>query len=131
MENRSHHLQLIQCVISRMASNSFMLKGWSVTLVSALFALAASEANHRFAALAYFPALVFWSLDGYFLDQERRFRRLYDLVRIKDEVEIDFSMDTSVAEEEGGWSKACLSKTLVAFHVPIIVAAGVVWYFTS
>jgi len=39
---------MIQAVINRMASNSFLLKGWTVMLVSALFALAA------FFALALF-----------------------------------------------------------------------------
>ena len=42
---REKHLELIQGVINRMAGNSFHLKGWSVVLVSALFALAASNAK--------------------------------------------------------------------------------------
>ena len=42
------HLQMIQAVITRMASNSFLIKGWSVTLVAALFALAAANTNGVF-----------------------------------------------------------------------------------
>lgn len=131
MDNRNLHIQMLQGVIARMASNSFMLKGWSVTLVSALFALAASETNHRFAALAYFPALTFWLLDGYFLDQERRFRGLYDKVRVIEEEKVDFAMDASGMGVTGDWPKACLSQTLLIFHAPIIVAIAVVWQFTS
>jgi hypothetical protein len=41
MDAQIAHLQMIQAVITRMGSNSFLLKGWSVTLVAALFALAA------------------------------------------------------------------------------------------
>ncbi len=41
MEAKLKHLEMIQGVVNRMASNSFQLKGWSVVLVSALFALAA------------------------------------------------------------------------------------------
>lgn len=32
MDNKLKHLELIQGVINRMASNSFKLKGWAVTL---------------------------------------------------------------------------------------------------
>ena len=37
MENKQKHLELIQGVINRLSSNSFLLKGWSVVLISALF----------------------------------------------------------------------------------------------
>ena len=40
MDKKINHLQMIQGVISRMASNSFALKGWAVTLVAGIFALA-------------------------------------------------------------------------------------------
>lgn len=38
MDNKLKHLELIQGVINRMASNSFKLKGWAVTLASGIFA---------------------------------------------------------------------------------------------
>jgi len=31
MENKIKHLEMLQNVIARMASNSFIIKGWSVT----------------------------------------------------------------------------------------------------
>ena len=71
------HLALVQGVVNRLAGNSFALKGWSVTLVSALLALAAKDANVWLVAIALLPALTFWGLDGYFLGQERLFRGLY------------------------------------------------------
>jgi len=71
------HLEFIQTVITRMNSNSFQLKGWSITLVSALLALFASTKNINFVLVAIFPALVFWFLDAYYLMQERKFRGLY------------------------------------------------------
>lgn len=71
------HLEFIQSVITRMNTNSFQLKGWSITLVSALLALFASTKNMNFILVAIFPALVFWFLDAYYLMQERKFRGLY------------------------------------------------------
>ena len=121
MEEKIKHLEMIQGVINRMANNSFLLKGWSVILVSALFALAAKDSNRTFVLLAYFPALAFWILDGYFLQQERLFRKLYDRVRAKKNEDTDFSMDTSVVKKEVKyWFFVCFSKTLLIFHGVII-----------
>ena len=121
MSEKTKHLEFIQGVVNRLSTNSFLLKGWSVVLVSALFALAANNANELFIYLAYFPAIAFWILDGYFLWQERLFRALYDRVRVLEETEIDFSMDTSIVENAlKSWADATFSKTLVLFHWTVI-----------
>ena len=93
MDNKQSHLGMIQAVVNRLSSNSFLLKGWSVVLVSAMFVFAAKDSKMIFIYLAYFPAISFWGLDGYFLHQERLFRALYDHVRVLDEKDIDFSMN--------------------------------------
>ena len=116
MDNKHTHLGMIQSIISRMAQNSFLIKGWSVTLVAALLALAAGGATKGYILLAYFPVAVFWYLDGYYLWQERQFRGLYDQVRKKDDKSIDFSMDTSNIEGSGSWFSAVVSKTLLMFY---------------
>ena len=128
MDNKRKHLELIQGVVNRLSTNSFLLKGWSVVLVSALFALAAPDSRPAFVYLAYVPASVFWGLDGYFLCQERLYRALYDHVRTLDEAAIDFSMDTSSFKSGPGltWGEAVLSRTLVAFHGVLIVAVFIV-----
>ncbi|WP_373482985.1 hypothetical protein [Acetobacterium sp.] len=45
MENKTKHLEMIQSVISRMAGNSFTLKGWAVTLIAGIFALSETVNN--------------------------------------------------------------------------------------
>jgi hypothetical protein len=108
---------MIQAIINRMSVNSFLLKGWSIVLVSALFALAAGNSQRLFVYLAYFPAVAFWILDGYYLWQERLFRKLYDRVRTIAESDVDFSMDTSpVRTDDSGWFAVVFSKTLLIFH---------------
>ena len=127
MDGRLKHLEFIQGVINRLSTNSFLLKGWSVVLVSALFALSASDANVMFVYLAYVPACVFWGLDGYFLAMERAYRNLYDEVRRLEEGDVDFSMKTR--PEDAGfarWVDATLSKTLIPFHGALIGAIVVV-----
>jgi len=121
MEKKFKHLEFIQAIITRMANNSFMLKGWSVVLVSALFALSAKDRSLYFIYLAYFPAIAFWILDGYFLWQERLFRALYDGVRVKEEEAIDFSMNiTPYLGKIDSWRKVMFSDTLKIFHGAII-----------
>jgi len=116
--NKHKHLEFIQAAICRMAGNLFLLKGWSVTLIAALFALAAKDSNQLYVLVAYYPLLVFWALDGFFLSQERKFRALYDHVRTLDESSINFSMDTSPfsSDEKTSWSAALFSKTLLIYY---------------
>ncbi len=131
MEKTLKHLEMIQGVINRLASNSFHIKGWSVVLVSALFALAAGNANTSFIALSFFPAIVFWGLDGYFLWEERKFKQLYDRVRKINEDEIDFSMNTeTVKASAGSWLTATFSTTLIPFHGAIVLAIVIVKFQT-
>ena len=123
MSNKHTHLEMIQGIVNRLSHNSFLLKGWSVVLVSAMFALAAKDSQLLFVYLAYFPAISFWFLDGYFLYQERLFRKLYDRVRKLSEEEIDFSMNTqSVQDQVESWAKVTRSKTLLAFHGVILIS---------
>ena len=127
MERKLKHLDFVQGVINRLSTNSFLLKGWSVILVSALFALSASDSNVTFIFLAYFPAIAFWALDAYFLSVERCYRKLYEIIRKLDADQVDFSMDTrEVHLGSGEWLSAFFSKTLVIFHGALIGAVVIV-----
>ena len=92
-EHKMKHLEFIQNVITRMNSNSFMVKGWAVTLVAALFALSDEDTNKYFYMIALIPIPAFWFLDGFFLATERRYRELYKSVSQLEESSIDFKMD--------------------------------------
>ncbi|MEN9503463.1 MAG: hypothetical protein RI964_2748 [Pseudomonadota bacterium] len=46
--DRLKHLEMLQQVITRMASNSFLIKGWSITLISALLAFAQYFGQFRY-----------------------------------------------------------------------------------
>ena len=118
------HLEFVLNVINRMASNSFLLKGWSITLVAALFALAAKESNVNFVILALLPSLSFWWLDAYYLRQERLYRKLYDSVRVnKDFTDSNrFSLDaTQFKSEVPNLLKTLWSSTIIAVHGALLV----------
>lgn len=124
MEAKIKHLEMIQGIISRMANCSFVLKGWAVTIVVALFALAGKDANRTYFLIAYMPIAVFWLLDSYYLYQERLYRALYDNVRKRTLDNINFGMSTDVAEAQTRYHCYCscvFSKTEFWFYVPIAV----------
>ena len=98
MESKLKHLELVQAVISRMANNSFMLKGWAVTLISGIFVLSGKDTDKLYFLVAYIPIIIFWGLDAYYLLQERLYRSLYDKVRQVDEDNIDFSLKATMQE---------------------------------
>ena len=121
LEPKIAHLGFIQGVITRMGANSFLLKGWSVTLVAAIFALSAKDADQKFVLLAYFPVIVFWMLDAFFLHQEKLFRKLYEEVasdRISSE---QFTLNTSIVKSNVPSAiRVFFSKTIFPFHGSII-----------
>lgn len=124
-EGADKHLGLIQDIIARMANNSFLLKGWTITLVAALFALAEKDSNVNFAILALFPALSFWGLDAYYLRQERFFRKLYEAVSssIDDELQSipPFSLDTTKYQKSvDSWFKTLWSPSILALHGVVV-----------
>ncbi|KAB0482446.1 hypothetical protein F7Q91_03290 [Vibrio chagasii] len=120
MESKIAHLQFIQGVITRMNSNSFLIKGWTITLIAALLALSADN-NPQLFVPSYIVGPIFWFLDGFFLSQERKFRGLYDHVRRLDEADIDFSMNPAAYNTRtSSWLSGIFSDTLVFFYLPLI-----------
>ena len=133
MENKRKHLEFIQGGINRMAGNLFFLRGWTITLIAALFAFFVKDANTDFIFVVYFPVIIFWILDGYFLSQERLFRALYNHVRKLDEKEIDFSMNTSEYNEDkkNGWVCSMFSSTLLFFYLPLVGVMLLITYLIN
>ena len=97
-------------------------------MVSALFALSAADRCAAFVFLPYIPVIVFWGLDGFFLWQEKLYRKLYDHVRLLKDEDVDFSMNTMPFRTSDGptWLGATFSKTLIPFYGVLIFAVVVV-----
>ena len=134
MENKQKHLEFIQNIISRMSGNLFFLRGWTITLITGLFALSAAKGSYDgYILLTHFLLVIFWILDGYFLSQERKFRCLYDDVRKLEEKDIDFSMNTREYGKiwRNKWLGAMLSPTLLWFYIPLAIAMLIVLYLIN
>jgi hypothetical protein len=65
----------IQDIIKRMASNSFNLKTWTVTLIIAVILF---RSNNEQIFITFIPLISFWYLDSYYLRQEKLFREVYN-----------------------------------------------------
>ncbi len=77
-EDQRKHFDFLQNIITRMNSNSFMIKGWAITIVSALLAWAASAKNEALVIVSVVPIVLFWLLDAQFLQTERKYRSFYE-----------------------------------------------------
>lgn len=129
MSDKHKHLDYIQAVVTRMANNSFLLKGWTVTLCSATFVVLDSSEPFHFISIIMIPLIVFWILDGYYLWQERLYRGLYNSVIKKSEDDIDFSM-RPLPTNKNTWIDAVFSKTLILFYISILIVSSLAVYYS-
>jgi hypothetical protein len=120
-------VEIAQDIINRMGTNSFLIKGWSITLVVATLLLGCTSYYHYVALL---PWLMFWSLDTYFLRTERLYRRLYDWLVENREAKANegflLEMNKANLEKRFGKEMPCLlqvmfSKTLLVFYGLLLV----------
>ena len=121
MEAKLKHLEFIQTAIARMATNSFLFKGWAITIAAALSAFAAVNTKAALIAIALVSTAMFWGLDGYYLWLERGFVTLHNDVAAKSENEIDFSMRIDKTHAVRRWLRTCRRYHLVVFYGSIIV----------
>jgi hypothetical protein len=114
--------EFIQVVISRLANDSFYMKGWALTVAGAFYGFAVKGTNWRVAAIGLMPVVVFWGLDAYFLLQERLFRSLYDPVRLRNPAVEPFSMNAAAyATGVASWWRTLSSRTLMPFYGPVFI----------
>lgn len=125
MEKETLHkeIDLIQNVINRMANNSFLLKGWMISIIVAVLALTKDTllTNNLtyFSLILLIPLLSFWYLDSFFLHKEKCYRELYKWVIENRQNSNDnlYSLDyTKFEENVDGIFKIMRSKTLLAFY---------------
>lgn len=90
-EDKRAYLQMLQEPICRMSTISAIFKGFAATIVAGISAISYASTNIWVLGLSFLPVLAFAVLDVYYLKLERKFRFLFNQVRM-DKHEIDFSM---------------------------------------
>ena len=127
-EERVRHLEMIQSVITRMATNSFILKGWAITLVSGVFVLATKESSTLYFLIAYIPLITFWFLDSYYLQLERKYRVLYNAVGKCETPDSTFSLHVpgSCSAERTDFIQSMFSTTELGFYGSMSLLVAIV-----
>jgi hypothetical protein len=139
------HLDYLQAIITRHNNNSFMLKGWTITLLSALLALSGAIKEPCISIIALLPIIIFWSLDALYLSNERCFIDLFNSAvkgkyivpkkkankknfKITDEnseigeiKEFDMNFIKFKKWEENSWLNVLTSKTILCFYLPLTI----------
>lgn len=121
MDAKLKHLEFIETTIGRMATNSFLFKGWAITIATALSAFAAVNTKTSLLTIALVATTMFWALDGYYLWLERRFIALYERVAVTDPSKIDFVMRIDRTQAARTWFRTCWRPHLLLFYGAILV----------
>lgn len=131
-DNKIAHLNMIQDVIKRLASNSFVTKQWTFTALGALYAYwyTQQQKDHIFLLLILIVTIFLWWHDAYYSHQERRFRDLYNKVRQLSDSKIDFDM-TPPQSTERVWQVALSRPILVLTYGLIFVTTCILIYITK
>lgn len=115
-------IELIQSCINRMAKNSFMVKGWALTIFAAVIAITKDELFDDMLLLipmVLIPFVCFWMLDAFFLRTERMYGKMYAWVlqeRKRGNIEYQYDLNPArFSDEVECICKVMFSKTLLLF----------------
>ena len=112
-EDRIKHLEMIEAIIERMGNNSFQLKGWTVTLVTVIGTLSQQGTDKRYYALVFVPLVMFWLLDAYYLQLERKYEVLYRNVKEGDVAAFEMNTE-NIRCTEKDTQRICFGSCLIA-----------------
>lgn len=145
------HLEMVQGVINRLRHDSFLIKGWSMTILVAgiifvarsqiqpgyigssvaisKFFIAKSQIQSAYIVLTFIiPVVGFWILDGYFLWQERLFRKVYDEVRKQAKTDFEINPIKYKDKPKCSWIASMFSVTLNVFYGMEILFVLIVFF---
>jgi len=114
-------VEIVQGIISRMGYNSFLIRGWSATLVVASL-LFKGTIYHHF--VAFIPWLIFWWLDAYFLRLEKLYRMLYDWLVNNRLSSTEFLLDVDKDRLEGRFRENVPCVVQIMFSRTVIIFYG-------
>lgn len=134
-------IDLIQSCINRMSQNSFIVKGWTISLVAVVLALLPESFDLTGLCIIGFVATCcFWYLDAFFLKTEKLYRWKYDWVLANrlNCSEFCYNLDPNnsrmwLSDENGNQKKApCVfrimfTKTLLPIYLPLLALAIIVF----
>ena len=120
-ESKLKHIDIVQSTISRMAQNSFAIKGWTITVLVGLFVFLQKD-NFRNNMIIYLiPIIFFWVIDSYYLWQERLFRKLYNDIIVNVTEESDLSMNIIQYKAKVKFYSSLFSVSEIMIYLPLLL----------
>lgn len=111
--DKFQHLELIQNVILRMSTASSNTKSWLIPVIAGSYAFALAQRSVPVVALGLSCVLIFAFLDAKYLDVEKKYVCLYQLVQSGDEAVSLYSLDVSrIISKSGVYQLVQLSEKL-------------------
>ena len=134
-------IDLIQACINRLAQNSFIVKGWTITLITVILALLPEKIDIRLlCAIVIVATVCFWYLDAFFLRTERLYRWKYEWVIANRPKSEEYCYDLNpynekmwLLDKDGKQRQAptirCImfTKTLTPIYVPLVSVSGLLF----
>ncbi len=128
-------LDMIQGIINRMANNSFQVRAWMIGIISFIIAFEREKlfSDPQLLFILLIPIAVFWYLDGFFLQAERKFRKMYEeVVKLRREGNLTGLYELNphrYNESVDSIFKIMRSKTLLPFYLtPILLILAALLY---
>lgn len=136
-DDQIKYLEFLQNIITRMGNNSFLVKGWAITIVSALLGFFANnkisfkELSNIIILLV--PIVGFLVLDSYYLRLERIFRKKYETV--VEEINKGTFNGTNIFKisgkntknEKTNFMNVICSGTILLTYGPIVAILGILF----
>ncbi len=127
-------IDLIQNCINRMSQNSFLLKGWAISILAVVLAIMKDFHDPIYLSLIMLiPLISFWYLDSFFLQKEKMYRKMYEWALEKRNqgdfsrlYELDPNRFKGEVESKG---KIMLSLSLSLFYgIPFLIVIAIFVY---
>lgn len=130
-------IDLIQNCVTRMGQNSFLIKGWALTVITIVLALSDKLIDSVYLCLVLLiPLGAFWYLDAFFLHTERMYRKMYEWVvdaRQKEDYSHLYELNPERFKEhvDSRHKIMCSVSLRVFYGIPFIIVVAIVIYQIS
>lgn len=128
--DRVAYLQMIQGTIDRMSTTSAIFKGFCATIIAEIATVASSDISKWVLLIAVSLVVCFLMLDVYYLQLEKKFRILYNRVRLG-EHRVDFDLTPPSNETLHDNEKHCFwhclkSPSIIWFYAPSMIILALI-----
>lgn len=132
-------IDIVQDIIKRMSQNCFYIKGWTLTLITAIFLADAGSMKFTYLAFGIAMCLIFWILDAYYFALEKTYRNfyckiihkgLYEIPILKSDTPTNwFDLKVDSSDKVKFYDLDIIFAIhIISFYLPIIIIGSIVLF---